>query len=508
MWQSLKRAFGSPVASDHIVQQPTPKPASKIQPQSDDGWKQMIEQGGLNECLQAFINAHPGSAIETLAESKIKKIARTLPDWIVVREKVSPTSSLGKYALDQLPLVAQTFSDWETVHSLNASEISKSLALEKMAAKANTLAEKAAVYQLAPEGSPVRFAMIASLKSQAKTEEEWQQIFEDSTGELERFAGDMMIELASKDVKKLVELLSFEYSDDSKGFAKKVLAAIWKSEASLAGWIEVAKDSDTPEEVLSIAIGRIVNHPEAKDKDFAFWLETFKSAEEGSDFEKLVIKQMIAKLPSDDPHAGADLLEYSQINDEDEFREKILEALRTMSASAFESWKKVYELADNNDDDDLRAIAMKKLVEGIDSAEKLDEVDELVDSDQKDDDFEEAFMEKARSFLKADGDLDKLSGKYHSDSAIFVTAVEAALARATTADKCIYIFLQLLTNSDWETEDGDTNEDLLEKALDRLMEVATDSELYIMQQLAENSDDFGDLESRAEETLSQRQSKS
>ena len=120
----LLKEFGRPT----VAPKPPQQPEVKIDPEV--ALRQLIETDDIENCIRAYTSSTIGSPIEQLAADKIKKIARTLADWLKVYSSVSPTSSLGKYAFEQLQVVDQTFDDWKKI--LDAAEADSEL--EKRAA--------------------------------------------------------------------------------------------------------------------------------------------------------------------------------------------------------------------------------------------------------------------------------------------------------------------------------------------------------------------------------------
>jgi hypothetical protein len=209
--------------------------------------------------------------MEQLAADKIKKTARTFEDWLNVYHSVSPSSSLGQYAFEQLPVVAKTLEDWQQIYSTHPSEITRAMALEKMATMAHSTEEQVMVYDSAPETSPVKAAMLAVLKSKNKDFREWKKLFEISSGSLEKFAAVMMIESAPNDIGEIDGLLGYDAISNDAVLEEKVLARVRTLNISLDKWVEVLNDSDTPDKIKTLALEKISKDPEMASKGLDDW---------------------------------------------------------------------------------------------------------------------------------------------------------------------------------------------------------------------------------------------
>ena len=453
--------------------------------------QKLIETSSIEGCLRAYTSAVSGSNIEQVAIEKIKKLARTFDDWILVIQSISPTSDLGKYALEQLPLTACTFDDWQQVYSICSDSV-HSTALEKMAATAHSREEQICVYTLAPEGSAIRASMLSALKSQAKSIDDWTALCESSEGDLQKFAASMVVEQTPDAIEDLSNLLSYNAISDNPELNEKVLSRIRALKLPFDKWISVAEDGNLPDEVRSIALDRLVNDPELATKGFDDWKRLLTRAESGSEFEKHAASMAIAKAPDNNPVAVDDLLGYDVINDDSDSRAAVLEKLRSILPTYFDGWKSLYE---NTEDDEVKEIARDKMIEGADSVDRLIEVDEAVDESDQDDSFDEKFSSQARRVLVTEEDCRRIVEKFYADNIFFETAFEWLLDNAKTTEQCFDLLTSLI--DDWHDESDDVNGELFDKTMEKLLSVATPTELYIMSRLGEDDEVFQELGEKA-----------
>ena len=450
--------------------------------------QKLIDSTDIFDCIRAYTSAMGGTVIEQRALDKIKKLARSFEDWKSIFNSVSPASSLGSYALAQLLTTARAFTDWQYVYSICSSDDTRLVALEKIAAVAHTREEQIQVYEMSPENSSIKALMLSTLKSQAKSLEEWKDILDSSNGDLERFAMAMVVELTANKIDDLIYLLSHNSIDDKT--EEKILSRIRGLKMSIEDWTRVAEDEDTPVNVMTISLDKITNDPEVKPKGFEDWKKVLDIAREGSELEKTAASMVIAFVPLDDLDVVEGLLDYPVVENNSDLEEKVLEKLRVVSSAFFDGWKGLYE---NTENEEVKEIALDKMIEGIDSIERLFIVDEdMVDEDDQDEEYDKKLGPKAKSLLTTEEDCLRVTEKYYAGGIVFSSAVERLLVIRDTTERCLDLFLSLL--NEWKDTDGDCNDDLLEKAEDRLLSVATTSEIYILSKLG---GEFGEIASKA-----------
>lgn len=452
----------------------------------------VIESADLSGCIRIYTSSLAGSFEEQQATDKIKKIARSFQDWLRVSREVSPVSTLGTFALGQLPLMAQSFGDWHEVFSVSSAESARTLAVEKMASMAHGREEQLTVYGLAPEG-PIKEAMLQSLKSQAKTISDWRSIFESTTGDIGRFAGGMVIDLTEGNVSALSDLLSDSDLCSDPALKDKIWQRIHVLAASPDDWIALINDDDTADEVRIYAIESVIGHSSVIAKGFGEWERILKRTEDDSDFEKRVAEKVVETAPLDDPEILEGLLGYEVISQSDDLRKSLIEKLKAVPGHHFDSWKDLYE---STEEDDVKDICREKMISGADSLERLKEVESAIDADDRDSDFDEKFGARIREVVVSEADCRPIVEGYTAESVLFAAAFERLLDLSSSTQQCFDLFLSIL--NDWTDSDGNQQEDLVEKAIDRLLAVATPGEKYIMSKLG---NDFGDLGSRAEAAL-------
>ena len=474
-------------SSDPIEPQPsTPKAQAPTKPIQDQNaaLQQLIETVSLPECIRAYVSAVGGSPVERLAIDKVKKLARTFEDWMLVYGAISPVSVLGNYAFEQLPLTAVTFDDWQRVYlSCSSNGPRSEAALQKMAAIAHSREEQVKVYNLAPEGSQMEQSMFAALKLQAKTLDEWETIYDSSEGELRRFAAGMMVDLAPNDVSVIDSLLS--HDPDDADLKDRSFAKIRSLSLPLSDWIDVVNDVDISDRVRNLAMEKVVHDPEMAAKNFDELVEILGDAEDDSEFEKYVADLLVAKAPQDDPAKIVGLLEYSLISDDDELRARVFQRLRT-AATTFEVWKDIYE---STEDEDAKAIARDGMIDCVGSADMLIELDDAI-GDDKDDEYDERVAPKIATVLRTEAECRIIVDKYYADSVLFEGAFKNLLGLATTMQECLDLFLSLL--DEWKTEDDEVSDKLVGLAVDKLLSVATPGEIYITSKLGGEFDVLGE----------------
>ena len=249
----LKRIFNSLDTSLGKINPPTweqnqVSPAQKPQFQKapeDTTLQQVVDAQSIEGCLRAYTNAISGSPAEQLAIDKVKKLVRDFNGWMTVHQSISPSSTLGIYALEQMPLTAITFYDWQELYSI-CSDSTRSMVLAKMAAVAHDRREQVKVYDLAPNDSPIKASMLMALKSQAKNLKDWTALFSSAEDDLQRFAAGMMIEMTPEDIDELGSLLSYNAIDDDAGLRERVLTKIKGLKIPLDKWTDAINSDDLP----------------------------------------------------------------------------------------------------------------------------------------------------------------------------------------------------------------------------------------------------------------------
>ena len=359
----------------------------------------LTEATSVADCLKLYTSSQSGSSLEKSAEDKLRKIIRDFDGWMEVREAVSPTSSLGIYAWNQLMLFAKTFEHWQQICHVCHDENVRTTALEKMATMAKSLEEKLHVYGVAPEGGVIKAQMFASLRSETKTTDEWLEVLDE--------AGDEAL-------------------------------------------------------------------------------------------QKVAVEMAMATTPTDKPAALARLLDNSTIADDDGLTNSILAKLRAITPDVYDDWKDFYGDTEN---DQAKTIARDKLVEGINSFERLEEVDDLFEDNQdeydEDETFSAAYETKAKLMLSSEKICRSIVSNYYADSRFFRIAFGYLLSQAENTRQCLDLYQSAL--DDWHTEGDEADDDRLEEATTKLLAVATPTELYILSKLDE--DNFGELGEKAQEKL-------
>ena len=225
-------------------------------------------------------------------------------------------------------------------------------------------------------------------------------------------------------------------------------------------------------------------------RGFEDWEALLDSSE--GELAKFAATIVIDLAPEGDLESIAGLLSHSAVQSDPDLTEKVLGKLRTAVAS-FDDWVKLYG---NAEDDDVKQLALSKLIDGIDSVDRLIAVEEAVQNDDQDDAFDKLFKPKAQTILVTDDACRRIVENYYAEGSLFVTAFEWLLGQATDTRGCFDLYVSLL--EDWKTEGGETSDMLLEKTTEKMLSVANQTEMLIMSKL---SDDFGDLSSEAKSRL-------
>lgn len=488
----FQRWFG-PAGGETPVSGPvsiSPKMAAPKVLDSDGILQKLLETTSIDGCIQVYTNAPGGSVVEQRAMDKVKKIARTFYDWLMIYQSVSPASALGIFASEQLFLTACTFEDWEKLSSIDSQENQRTTSLEKMAALAHSWEEQVKVYELASEGSALKAMMLNALKSQVKDVNDWASILESANNrEIKNLAGNTLIALTPNNLGALCDLLSCHEITHNSSLEEIVLDRIRKLKLTFTEWIEVVNDRDQPLDVRSIAIEMVTNDPEMASKGFEGWKKILDAADEDSDLEKRAATIVVASAPTDDPDVLIELFQYSVISNDSDLEQSVLAKLQAVTSAAFEKWKSIYESADDND---VKKVALGKMIDGVDSVDKLIAVDEAVDDDDQDADFEKLFGPKAKVILSTKETCRRVVENYFAEGLMFATAFGWLLDQAGDTRGCFDLCVSLL--DDWKTEDDEVNDELFDKAVSKLLSVASQGEIYIMSKLG---DEFGSLSSEA-----------
>jgi hypothetical protein len=472
------RKFFGPDGGDLETTTSPKVPSPQRNLSGEDLLLRLIEEDSLDSCIKVYINAESGKALESRAMDKIKKMARSLDDWRMISLKVSPSSPLGIFASEQLLLAAKTFKDWQMLYETVTDNETKVNALNKMAELADSWEEKLIVYRMAAEGSSLKNSFSALLKTQIKSREDWIRVAEASDGELEKISIEKAIELSAGNLNNLCTILSHDKVSSDDSLSEQVLNLVRELKMSADEWAGVINDEYYhPEKVKKIALEMLLASPELAGKGFTGWKAILEAAEEGGDLEKQAAKMTVAQAPVDDPEVLVDLLRISAIENDDELKEAVLEKLRIVSPTFFDKWKTLYE---NEEEEDIKKIALNKMIEGIDSIERLLEVDNLVSEDDEDE-FEKLVLPKAKLVLVTKEVCRRIMEEYHAEGPLFETAFEFLLDQAEDTHQCFDLVTSLL--NDWKDMNDDCNEDLLNKTISKLLTVATPTEVYIMSKL-------------------------
>lgn len=456
----------------------------------DDEIRQMIDSPAFGDCVRAYLHSESGSTLEKMAFERIKKSGRTFEDWMLVYQSV-PTTPAGIYAVEKMMVIAKTFKNWQLICEYITDDNTRSIAVDKMGSLAKTRDELIYVYSVSSPESATRITVDRALRLQARSVEDWESIADFSSGEMRDFAVNMMVNLTDADVDELDNLLSAPVIAHNDNHKEKVFEKVRALPLSFSKWMEVVKDENVSDDVKAIGVEKLINDPEMSSKGYADWLKVLDEAEEGSDFEIKAAVIVVDKAPTDDPVEVADLLEYSAIDNDSNLKEMILTKLRYISAEYYDKWKKIYENEDN--DQSVLDIARDKMVEGITSFEGLAEVDETIREEDEDDDFNDNFEAKARAILISEEACRYIIDKYYADNSIFEIAAEWLIDRAKTTRECVD--LVKAANDDWKMGDGEINSELFDKAIEKLLSVATPDEIHIMASLI--GEDFDRLAEEA-----------
>jgi len=227
-------------------------------------------------------------------------------------------------------------------------------------------------------------------------------------------------------------------------------------------------------------------------KGFDDWKAILDSSE--GDLEKFAAF-MIIDLVANDLDSISELLDHSAFENDTDLSNKVLTKLRAVEASS-EDWTSLYE---NTENDEVKKLALEKMIEKVDSVERLIAVYEAVDGDDQDEEFDKFFNPKAREIVVTKEACAKISENYYADDRLFVLAFEYLLNQATGMREYFCLFLSLI--DDWEIEGGGSNDELIEKATEKLLSVATPNEIYIMSKLGNEHDEFTNLAQEAEKKL-------
>ena len=191
----------------------------------------------LSDALVAYRRAGGKWLDQQSATREIEARAQGFDDWLQVAAGVPPASDIGQRARNELMSAATSFGQYREVYRFSEQSDAKSAALEKMAALATSLDEKLHVYELADADSEMRKVIFRELTSETRSCEEWTELFEnaDVASPLERFAAEKVIETTNTP-EALAELVCNSRMADNLSLEAMMFAKLRGITASFDEW--------------------------------------------------------------------------------------------------------------------------------------------------------------------------------------------------------------------------------------------------------------------------------
>ncbi len=332
----IRRTDMGPVVSQVKPQSPTaPQPASRAEVKPAPPLRKVIIQTSesfadklrdatsIEECLALYQSETEGSANETLAASKLAKLAVDSDDWLAIFDGTAVGSPLAKQAVERLLAlatsydVAETLSDRFESDKALAEELQKAVAA--MSRYATDFSHWVKIYRLAQRQSDPEKLAFAKICELASDSSEWDEAVTDLPDGDPLYAKALEWRLGKSTTLDEFESLFDELESDSP---------------FIAGVVEKASKCDEPCEK---------------------WIEMYAGRSDLNDFSNMLLDRAIALAKT--PDHWVSLVEATDNSHDDDTKEA-LEAIEKVVFTE-EQWA---EIRDGTQVDALENIAFIHLI--------------------------------------------------------------------------------------------------------------------------------------------------